>query len=155
MVDDGSARSAATWPLPTFHFTVDFGSGRRASFQEVSGLDSETRGIDYRHGDSPAVSPIKMPGTGKVSSVTLRKGILARDDGFWAWRSAVLMNTGERRTVTIDLLDEAGKPTMRWTLSNAWPTKFTGTDLQSDGNDIAVEAIELACDGISATNPSQ
>jgi phage tail-like protein len=67
----------------------------------------------------------------------------------------MVTNTAPRRTVTIDLLDETGEPTMRWTLSNAWPTKFSGTDLNSDANEVAVEAIELACDGISVTTPSQ
>ena len=96
-----------------------------------------------------------MPGIAKFSSITLRKGIFARDDNFWAWHSSILMNTAQRRTVTIDLLDETGRPTMRWTLSNAWPTKFSGTDLKSDGNEVAVEAIELACEGLSVTTPSQ
>ena len=33
---------------------------------------------------------------------------------------------------------------MTWTLNNAWPTKVTGTDLKSDGNEVAVESIEIA-----------
>ena len=59
------------------------------------------------------------------------------------------MNTIKRSTVVISLLDEAGKPTMIWTLTNAWPTKITGTDLKSDGNEVAVESIELAHEKLS------
>ena len=51
------------------------------------------------------------------------------------------MNTIKRRTVVINLLDETGAPKMTWTLNNAWPTKITGTDLKSDGNEVAVEAV--------------
>jgi phage tail-like protein len=54
--------------------------------------------------------------------------------------------------VVISLLDEAGKPTMVWTLSNAWPTKITGTDLKSDGNEVAVETIEIAHEGLTIAN---
>ena len=41
-------------------------------------------------------------------------------------------------------LDEQGKVTMLWTLNNAWPTKITSTDLKSDGNEVAVDTIEIA-----------
>ena len=39
-----------------------------------------------------------------------------------------------------NLLDEGGNPKMTWTLNNAWPTKITGTDFKSDGNDVAEHA---------------
>ena len=58
------------------------------------------------------------------------------------------MNMIKRNTVTISLLDEGGAPTMVWTLANAWPTKITGTDLKSDGNEVAVETIEIAHEGL-------
>ena len=35
-------------------------------------------------------------------------------------------------------------PRMIWTLNNAFPTKLTGTDMKSDGNEVAVESIEIA-----------
>lgn len=54
------------------------------------------------------------------------------------------MNTIKRTTVVIKLFDESGTPTMTWTLNNAWPTKITGTDLKSDGNEAAIETLELA-----------
>lgn len=62
------------------------------------------------------------------------------------------MNTIERKTVVISLLDEGGNPTMVWTLNNAWPTKITGTDMKSDGNEVAVETIEVAHEGLTIAN---
>ena len=113
-------------------------------FQEVTGLESETQVIEYRHGNSPVFAPIKMPGLGKVGNVVLRKGIFAKDAQFWDWYSKIEMNSIAPRTVVINLLDEAGAPTMVWTLHKAWPTKITGTDLKSQGNEVAVETLELA-----------
>jgi phage tail-like protein len=132
------------WPLPKFYFSVQFGDDKSISFQEVSGLESETKVIEYRHGNSPSFYPIKMPGLGRVGNVTMKKGIFVNDAKFWAWYSEIKMNTIKRRTVVINLLDESGAPKMVWTLNNAWPTKVSGTDLKSEGNEVAVESIELA-----------
>ena len=58
-------------------------------------------------------------------------------------------------TVLLDRLSakiEAGAPTMVWTLANAWPTKITGTDLKSDGNEAAIETIEISHEGITIGN---
>ena len=141
------------WPLQKFYFTVNLGSqDSTVSFQEVSGLDTETQPIEYRHGDSKMFSTIKMPGISKIGNVTLKKGVFVNDNNFWKWYDAIKMNTIKRETVIISLLDESGKPTMSWTLANAWPTKITGTDLKSDANEIAIESLELAHEGLTIAN---
>ena len=153
MADDGSKQSEKLWPLSKFYFTVDLGGGmQNASFQEVSGLDVEAQIIEYRHGDSKIFSNQKMPGLVKFGNITLKKGILAKDNQFFAWYSTIKMNTVKRSTVTIKLLDEGGNPTMTWTLQSAWPTKISGTDLKSDGNEVAVETIEIAHEGLVIAN---
>jgi phage tail-like protein len=100
--------------------------------------------IEYRHGNSPTFAPIKMPELGKVGNVTLRPGIMAGSAGTWDWLNAIKMNTIQRQSIVIRLLDETGTPQMVWTLNNACPTKVTGTDLKSEGNEVAVESVEIA-----------
>jgi phage tail-like protein len=141
------------WPLPKFYFSVQLGDHNEVKFQEVTGLDTETKPIEYRHGNSPVFYPIKMPGLGRVGNVTLRKGIFSNDSKFWDWYNEIKMNTIKRRTVVINLLDESGVPTMTWTLNNAWPTKITGTDLKSEGNEVAVESIEIAYENLTVASP--
>ena len=133
-----------SWPLPKFHFSVQLGDDDKVTFQEVLGLQTESKPIEYRHGDSPIFAPIKIPGLASVGNVTLKKGIFVKDAKFFTWYKEVTMNSIQRRTVVINLLDETGAPKMTWTLNNAWPTKITGTDLKSDGEEVAVESIELA-----------
>ncbi|GAB3126395.1 phage tail protein [Novispirillum itersonii] len=140
------------WPLPKFYFSVTIG-GNTVSFQEVTGLDSEARPIEYRHGDSPSFYPIKMPGLGKVGNVTMRKGIFVNDATLWNWFNQIKMNTIARQAVVINLLDETGTPKMVWTLNNAWPTKVTGTDLKSEGNEVAVESVEIAYETLTISAP--
>lgn len=141
------------WPLPKFYFAVQLGDDKSVNFQEVDGLNSETQVIEYRHGNSPIFYPIKMPGIGKVGNVTMRKGTFVNDNSFWTWYDEIKMNTIKRRTVVVNLLDESGAPKMVWTLNNAWPTKITGTDLKSEGNEVAVEAIELAFETLTVAAP--
>lgn len=150
MADDGSKQSTTLWPLPKFYFQVKWDS-QVMSFQEVSGLDVQSEEIKYRHGDSPEFSVIKMPGMKKVGNVTMKKGIFKGDNKFWDWFNQIKMNTIKRLPVTISLLDEAGKPTMVWTLANAWPTKITGTDLKAEGNEVAIETIEIVHEGLTIT----
>lgn len=151
MADDGSKQSQNVWPIPKFHFQVKWDSAVM-SFEEVSGLDAEAQPIEYRHGDSPVFSPIKMPGLKKFGNVTMKKGVFKSDNKFWDWFKQIKMNTIKRVPVTVSLLDEAGKPTMVWTLANAWPTKVTGTDLKAQGNEAAIETIEIAHEGLTIAN---
>ncbi|AKC70825.1 phage tail protein [Pandoraea oxalativorans] len=151
MADDGSKQSTTVWPLPKFYFQVKWDS-QVMSFQEVSGLDVQSEEIKYRHGDSPEFAVIKMPGMKKYGNVTMKKGVFKSDNKFWDWFNQIKMNTIKRVPVTISLLDEAGKPTMVWTLANAWPTKITGTDLKSEGNEVAIETIEIVHEGLTIAN---
>jgi phage tail-like protein len=151
MADDGSAQSTSVWPLPKFYFQVKWDS-EELSFQEVSGLDIEAQPIEYRHGNSKEFSTIKMPGIQKSGNITMKKGIFKSDNKFWDWFSEIKMNTIKRVPVTISLLDETGAATMVWTVKNAWPAKITGTDLKSDSNEVAIESIEIAHEGITIAN---
>jgi hypothetical protein len=49
------------------------------------------------------------------------------------------MNTIKRQTIIIKLLDEAGGVTMQWTLSNNLANKITSTNLNNDGNEVAID----------------
>jgi phage tail-like protein len=151
MADDGSQQSTNVWPMPKFYFQVKWDSAVM-SFEEISGLDVEAQPIEYRHGDSPVYSTIKMPGLKKYGNITMKKGVFKGDNKFWDWFNEIKMNTIKRKPVTISLLDESGKPTMVWTLANAWPTKITGTDLKAQGNEVAIETIEVAHEGLTIAN---
>jgi phage tail-like protein len=151
MADTGAEQSKNVWPLPKFYFQVKWGD-KEMQFQEVSGLDMQSEEIKYRHGNSPVFSVIKMPGMVKVGNVTMKKGVFKSDNSFWDWFNQIKMNTIERKTVTISLLDEKGAPTMVWTLANAWPTKITATDLKSEGNEVAIETIEIVHEGLTIAN---
>lgn len=151
MADDGSAQSSSVWPLPKFHFQVKWDDSEVA-FQEVSGLDIETEPLEYRAGNNPVFSTVKMPGMVKSGNVTMKKGVFATDNGLWDWFSEIKMNVIKRKAVTISLLDEEHNPTMVWKLANAFPVKITSTDLKAEGNEVAIETLEIAHEGLTIEN---
>lgn len=151
MAEDGSAQSASIWPLPKFHFQVKWDDTELA-FQEVSGLDIETEPLEYRAGNNPVFSTSKMPGMIKTSNITMKKGVFAKDNAIFDWFNEIKMNTITRKAITISLLDEAQAPTMVWKVQNAFPVKVQGTDLKAEGNEVAVESIEIAHEGFVIEN---
>ena len=150
MADDGSKENAI-WPMPQFYFQVKWGS-TEINFSEISGLDNEAQIIEYRHGNSTSFYPIKMPGLGKVNNVTMKRGVFVGDNTFWDWFSKIKLNTIARVTVTISLLNEEGKPTMVWTLNNAWPTKITSTGMKSDDSSAAIDQLDVAFETMTIAN---
>jgi phage tail-like protein len=139
------------YPLPKFHFQVQWG-GVRIGFTEISGLDVETEVIEYRDGALLEFSKMKMPGMQKYPNITMKRGVFKSDNDYFKWWNTVSLNTVERRDVIVSLLNEEHEPVMVWKVKNAWPTKIGSTDLKADGNEIAIEAIELAHDGLSIQN---
>lgn len=136
-----------TYPLAKFHFLVDWG-GERVGFTEVTGLDMQVEPIEYREGNSPEFSKTKMPGMRKFSNLTLKRGSVALDTDFYKWVKSI-GTKDERRNVTIKLLDESHNPVLAWTAKNAFPIKLQASDLKADGNEVAIETLELAHEGLT------
>jgi phage tail-like protein len=139
------------YPLPVFHFRVEWG-GTRIGFSEVSGLTQENQAIEYRDGNFLEYSSIKMPGLRKFSNVTLKRGIVKADNEFFRWLSSIKLNQVERRDVTISLLNEEHNPVMVWKILRAFPVKVEGPGLKASGNEVAIESIELAHEGLELQN---
>lgn len=139
------------YPLPVFHFRVEWG-GTRIGFSEVTGLTQENQAIEYRDGSFLEYSSIKMPGLRKFSNITLKRGVIKADNEFFKWLSTIKLNQVERRDLTISLLDESHNPVMTWKALNAFPVKVEGPQLKASGNEVAIESIELAHEGLSVEN---
>jgi len=139
------------YPLPVFHFSVSWG-GDRLGFSEVTGLTQENQAIEYRDGAFKEYSSIKMTGLRKFSNVTLKRGIVKADNDFFKWLSTIKLNKVERRDVVISLLNEEHAPVMTWKIHNAFPVKVEGPGLKASGNEVAIESIEIAHEGLELQN---
>lgn len=150
------AKGKGDYPVPKFHFRVEWGDGLQLNFTEVSGLDFETEVIEYRHGNSPKYNKTKQPGMTKYSDITLKRGTFEGDaDFFDQWKQTLLFQEGNstgslfRRPVQISLLNEKHEPIIVWKLENAWPKKVQSTDLKADANEVAIETMELCHEGLT------
>jgi phage tail-like protein len=141
----------ATYPLPKFHFRVEWG-GSTIGFSEVSGLNIENKIIEYRDGASLEFSKIKMPGMREFSNITLKRGVFKGNNEFHGWLNTIALNQVERRDITISLLDENHEPTVVWKIKNAFPVKIQSTDLKADGSEVAIEQLDIAHEGLVIQN---
>lgn len=140
------------WPVAKFHYEVEI-DGTPISFQEVSGLESETTVIEYRHGDSEIFSANKSAGLIKTSNLVLKKGIFHDDeDSLEFWKAITeekaYYTQDDRMDIVVSLLDEQGEAVMSCNLTNCFPIKYSFTDLKSDANEVAIESIEFAYEEI-------
>jgi len=135
--------------MPKFYFSVDIDDLTDLPFQEVSGLEVEADNISYRHGNDPSFGTIQMPGIKKSGNLILKKGVFANETLFNSLISKIRLNTYKRMTVVIRLMDETTEPRMTWEINNAFPLKYTSTEMNSESSEAAIESIEFSHQGIS------
>ena len=135
-------------PYGSFDFLVEIDGIARASFSEASGLDSSIDIVEYREGgDNPTTR--KLPGRSKFSNITLKYGTTT-DAELFKWHRQWVNGdpAAQRKNGSIVLLDRQGVERVRWNFVNAWPTKWTGPSFNAKGNDVAIETLELAHEGL-------
>lgn len=133
-------------PYLNFNFLVEIDGITRAAFHEVSGFDSTIDVIEHREGGKNT-TPLKLPGMTKHSNIVLKWG-MTDDQELYRWHRDVVKGTVLRRNGSIVLLDRRGQEVARWNFFNAWPAKWDGPDFNAEGNDVAIETLELAHEGV-------
>jgi phage tail-like protein len=141
-------------PYSVFNFlvTIDGGSSPdavEAGFQEVGGLGMEITVQEYRPGNYPINSPMKVTGVHKVTDISLKRGVIGTLDLF-SWLKEVRDGSqSSRRRVVIELQNEDHTATvMTWTLAEARPIKYTGPAFNGKGTDVAIEELVLAVEAV-------
>jgi phage tail-like protein len=134
-------------PYRNFHFRVEIDNIAHAVFSEVEIGASVVEVVEYREGNEPTTVR-KLPGLHKTADVTLKRGIIASLDLFNWFRAVTNGDPNIRRNVLIVILGEDGTDQARFLVHSAWPRKFCVGQLNAKGNDVAIEAIELANEGI-------
>jgi phage tail-like protein len=142
-------------PYGSFNFLVDLGTGDTASikagFQEVSGLNVEVTSADYRNGNDKPNRVRKINGMYKVGDVTLKRGLMGSLDLFLWIKEVREGSQTAKRSVTIQLQDEAKTATvMTWRLTEARPMRYTAPSFNAKtGTDVAIEELVLSCEDMT------
>jgi phage tail-like protein len=134
-------------PYKSFSFLVEIDGVASAGFTSVSGLAAQAEVIEYREGADPVSSSRKLPGRVRYPNVVLRRGLTTSRD-LWEWWLTVRDGTLQRRNVSIALLDDARQPVLRWRLREAWIAGIEFSELEASKNEVAIETVELAHEGL-------
>ena len=140
------------YPLTSVRFEVHWGGASPANFAEVTGLNTEVDMAEYRPGTETTLTTRKIPGLMKYSNVTMKRGIVNADNDFFDWWTKNQQGAHEARSVTIKLLNEQGKETVRWVMERAWPVKVEGPSLDAKSKDVAIASIEFCHEGLTIKN---
>jgi phage tail-like protein len=143
-------------PYRNYKYDVEISGFLRAGFSKVTGLKHTVEVIEYREGGENE-TPRKLPGQSTFDNVTLERG-MSTDSDFINWIEEVFnldSSQGEqggedfRRTVVIYLKNKAGTRVKKWTVYRAWPTEKGNPDLDATANDVAIESLVLANEGVN------
>lgn len=137
-------------PLRQFRYRLEIDNIEQAGFSEVAIGDLSTDPIEYREGDE-LTTVRKLNGLNKYANITLKWGITDSTE-LADWHQLVVDdNTAlddARRNVVIRVQDEAGSDKAAFEITKAWPCKYDPSDLNSTGNEAAIDTLELCNEGI-------
>lgn len=134
-------------PYKGFRYIVEIDGIIQAGFSEVTIPDSSQEPIEYREGNDLIPTARKIPGLIKYGNVVLKWGTTDSIELF-QWREKVQFGTDYRKNMAVIILNEEGQMAARWEFSQAWPTKYDAPDLKANGNEIAIETLEIAHEGM-------
>jgi phage tail-like protein len=125
-----------------------------AAFCECDGLELERSITTLREGGDAGTVRI-FPGQESFGRVTLRRGMTSTFD-LWAWWEQVRRDPGVRASCDVIVLSpDLAEERARFRLHRCLPAKLTGPSLNATGNDVAIEALEIACEGIEILRPGE
>lgn len=135
-------------PHGNYNFLVEIQGITRAAFQEASGFDSSIDVVEHREGGENTTLR-KLPAMTKYSNISLKWGT-TDDRELYDWHRQWVTGdpAAQRQNGSIVLLDRQGQEKVRWNFFNAWPAKWTGPSFNAEGNDVSIETLELAHEGL-------
>ncbi len=126
-------------------FAVELDGKTVGAFTEASGLNFEIEVVTEEASTSKGDNRTrKRPGTTKYQDISLKRQ-LTKDKEFWNWAKSIRDGKLDYRTNgAIVMYDMAGDEMGRWTFTNAWPSKWSASDLDVGSDDPMVEEVTLA-----------
>jgi phage tail-like protein len=123
-------------------FSLELDNGITGFFSEVSGLAIEVEVVEITDASTDTMTR-KRPGTTKYQEINLKR-TLSPDKAFWNWAKSIRDGSPDFRTKgAVVLHDIAGAEIGRWTFENAWPSKWSASDLDVGTDDLMQEEVTL------------
>ena len=135
-------------PYRSFRFRLEIDGIDQAGFSEVTIPDINIEEVSYRNGNE--INTVrKLSGLVKYGDVSLKWGITDSVE-LYDWLKLVAEGkiSEARKNVAIILMDEEGSDVNRWEFENAWPKKYDAPNLNASGNEVAIESLDIAHEGM-------
>lgn len=134
------------YPPVGFHFKVEFvgiGNDNDIRFQAVSGLTVEYDTESFKEGGENRFEH-KLPVRSKYADLSLKRGMLT-DSKVIEWCMKAFVNREFKPAqVNVLLLNEKHEAIKRWEVIDAWPKKWSVSDLNAQENSVVVETLDMA-----------
>lgn len=134
-------------PYKVFSFIVEINGTQVGGFADVAGLEVRTEVDEHREGGVNDYVH-KLAKETRYPNLTLRRGITDAS-GLWDWHKDVVNGFIRRKTLSVVLLDAQRREKWRWVFADAYPVKWSGTDLNAANNTVLVESVEFAHHGMT------
>lgn len=134
-------------PPVGFHFRVEFDLDGAADadirFREVAGLTMELEEETFNEGGENRFSH-KLPVRGRYPDLVLKRGLLT-STGVRGWVEDAVQNLIiQPTTLWVTLLNDAHDPLQTYTVTGAWPKKWSVSDFSAETSDVVIETLDLA-----------
>ena len=145
--------TTAAQPLPPVHnsknFTVEFQglSVQLGYFTQVSGFSSQVDVMEYAEGGQNMFVH-RLPSRVKQGNITLKRGVITSEHALLDWYNKTVVQV-QPVTLVITLTDSEDNPIKVWNFANAYPVKWTGTDVNASSTEFATESLEIAHSGMT------
>lgn len=134
-------------PYQAFNFAVEIEGLLVGGFTEVSGLESDIEVEEYREGGVNGYVH-KLPTRTRYANLVLSHGLTSLST-LWNWYYNTTLGVIHRKNGTIMLLDPQQIPVMWWNFRNAVPVRWTGPQFNAASDQVGVESLELAHEGLT------
>jgi phage tail-like protein len=139
-------------PEGAYVFCLEIEGIEIAQFLECSGLKSTTTVFELEEGGMNHRIH-KLPGQSKWDNIVLRYGVTG-DVSLMGWRGGIIQDEfgkDSRKNGAIVVKNNQMEVVRRYNFMEAWPVSWEGPSLNSQSNELAIESIELAHNGIEVT----
>lgn len=117
------------------------------SFERVSGLGMQFEYESYMEGGSSV--PVQFVKAAVSQRLVLECGTDVSYDALSTWMNLISLGTTVKLAGTISLCDQRGDVKRMWVITNAYPVRYVGPELDSNKTSAAVSTLELIYGGCS------
>ena len=131
-------------------FTLETDKVKIANISEAAGLSYEIDVVEYTETLPGGITVTKKrPGIAKYSEITMKRRLSANKD-LWNWAKSIRDGKVDFRSAgSVVLYNLANVEKGRWTFENAWPSKWSASDLDVGTNDAMMEEVTIVVETLT------